>query len=199
MILTNGLLADGGYNIVFDWKVFFSQLFGFVVIVWFIVKYIVPPAKRMMNNAQNNIRKQLVESEQAAQRLTDAKTAYDSAVAEAKAELDRMRAEAREDADRIIAQMREAAAEEVERVRKQGRDQILQFRRQMIRDLEADLAAAMLALTEEKVREQISTPQARADSIEKFLEDLEALANSGEAAVKSGEATRGRQPERERN
>ncbi|MFE3060206.1 hypothetical protein [Nocardia sp. NPDC059239] len=112
------------------------------------------------------------------------------AVAEAQAELDRMREEARADADRIIAQMREAAAAEVERVRKQGRDQILQYRRQMIRDLEQDLAAAMLALTEEKVREQIGSPQARADSIEKFLEDLEALANSGEAAR--------RQPQTER-
>ncbi|MTE13666.1 F0F1 ATP synthase subunit B family protein [Nocardia aurantiaca] len=180
MILTDTHLAEGIYHITFDWPVFFSQLFGFAVIVWFVVKYVVPPVKRIMNNAQDQIRRQLEESEAAAQRLATAKAAYDNAVAEAQAELERMREEARADADRIILQMREAAAAEVERVRKQGRDQILQYRRQMIRDLEQDLAAAMLALTEEKVREQIGTPQARADSIEKFLEDLEALANSGE-------------------
>ncbi|MEV6100009.1 hypothetical protein [Nocardia sp. NPDC051981] len=190
MILTDTHLAEGIYNITFDWPVFFSQLFGFAVIVWFFVKYVVPPVKRIMNNAQDQIRRQLEESEAAAQRLATAKAAYDNAVAEAQAELDRMREEARADADRIIQQMREAAAAEVERVRKQGRDQILQYRRQMIRDLEQDLAAAMLALTEEKVREQIGSPQARADSIERFLEDLEALANSGEAAR--------RQPQTER-
>ncbi|MGV9662085.1 F0F1 ATP synthase subunit B family protein [Nocardia niigatensis] len=190
MILTDTHLAEGIYNITFDWPVFFSQLFGFAVIVWFVMKYVVPPVRRIMNNAQDQIRRQLEESEAAAERLATAKAAYDNAVAEAQAELDRMREEARADADRIILQMREAAAAEVERVRKQGRDQILQYRRQMIRDLEQDLAAAMLALTEEKVREQIGSPQARAESIEKFLEDLEALANSGEAAR--------RQPQTER-
>ncbi|WP_228566469.1 hypothetical protein [Nocardia sp. SYP-A9097] len=175
---TSGLLAEGIYNITFDWPVFFSQLFGFGVIIWIFVKYILPPLKRIMSKAQDTVRRQLEESEDAAVRLTDAKTAYDSAVAEAQAELERMRAEARADADRIIAQMREAAAAEVERVRRQGRDQILQYRRQLMRDLEADLSAAMLALTEEKVREQIGTPQARSESVERFLEDLEVLANS---------------------
>ncbi|MFE3189552.1 hypothetical protein ACFXHA_11130 [Nocardia sp. NPDC059240] len=181
MILNHALLAEGIYNIRFDWPVFFSQLFGFAVIVWFFAKYVVPPMKRIMNDAQNKIRRQLEESDAAADRLATAKAAYDNAVAEAQAELERMREEARIDADRIIAQMREVAATEVERVRKQGRDQILQYRRQMIRDLEVDLAAAMLALTEEKVREQLGSPQQRADSIDRFLEDLEALANSGEA------------------
>ncbi|MEV6066033.1 hypothetical protein AB0L82_05710 [Nocardia sp. NPDC052001] len=175
---TNGVLAEAIYDISFDWPVFFSQLFGFVVIVWIFVKYILPPLKKIMTKAQDTVRRQLEESADAADRLTDAKSAYDSAIAEAKAELERMRADARIDADRIIAQMREAAAEEVERVRKQGRDQILQYRRQLMRDLEADLSAAMLALTEEKVREQIGTPQARSESVERFLADLEALANS---------------------
>ncbi|WP_067700236.1 F0F1 ATP synthase subunit B family protein [Nocardia jejuensis] len=182
MILTDSILAEGVYDITFDWPVFFSQLFGFAVIVWFIVKYVVPPVKKIMTKAQDTVRRQLEESELAADRLSEAKASYDSAVAEAQAELQRMREEAREDADRIIAQMREAAAMEVERVRKQGRDQILQYRRQMIRDLENDLSAAMLALTEEKLREHVSTPEARSDSIEKFLADLEALANSSSEA-----------------
>lgn len=182
MILTDGIYAaEGLYDITFDWPVFLSQLFGFVVIVWFIVKYVAPPVKRIMNKAQDTVAKQLEESAQAATRLENAKAAYDSAMSEAQTELERMREEARVDADRIIAQMREAAAAEVERVRRQGRDQILQFRRQLIRDLEVDLSAAMLALTEEKVREHISTPQARSESIEKFLDDLEALANSAPA------------------
>ncbi|WP_233434161.1 F0F1 ATP synthase subunit B family protein [Nocardia yamanashiensis] len=182
MILTDdSYVAEGLYDITFDWPVFFSQLFGFVVIVWFIVKYVAPFVRKTMTKSQDIIRKQLEESAEAATRLENAKAAYDSAMSEAQAELERMREEARVDADRIIAQMREAAAAEVERVRRQGRDQILQFRRQLIRDLEVDLSAAMLALTEEKVREHISTPQARSESIEKFLDDLEALANSAPA------------------
>ncbi|BCK57431.1 hypothetical protein [Nocardia wallacei] len=175
----SGVLAEGVYDITIDWPVFLSQLFGFAVIIFVVVKWVVPPVKTLMARSQEVVRKQLEESEQAAVRLTEAKQAYDNAIAQAQAELEVLRADAKADAESIIAQMREAAAAEVERVRKQGRAQILQLRRQMIRDLETDLAAAMLELTEEKVRDRVSTPQAKSDSIERFLEDLEALANSG--------------------
>ncbi|MBB5918422.1 F-type H+-transporting ATPase subunit delta [Nocardia transvalensis] len=177
-----GVLAEGIYDITIDWPVFISQLFGFAVIVFVFVKWIVPPVKSLMERSQETVRKQLEESEEATTKLAEAKQAYDSALAQAQAELEVLRADARADAEFIIAQMRDAAAAEVDRVRKQGRAQILQLRRQMIRDLETDLAAAMLELTEEKVRDQVSTPRAKSESIEKFLEDLEALANSGPGA-----------------
>lgn len=175
----SGVLAEGIYDITIDWPVFLSQLFGFAVIVFVAVKWIVPPVKTLMARSQETVRKQLEESEQAAVQLTEAKQAYDNALAQAQAELETLRADAQTDAKFIVAQMREAAAAEVERVRKQGRARILQLRRQMVSDLETDLAAAMLELTEEKVRDRVSTPQAKSDSIERFLEDLEALANSG--------------------
>ncbi|WP_227979800.1 hypothetical protein [Nocardia spumae] len=179
MIHTNGgVLAAGGYQITFDWPVFFSQLFGFVVIILIVVKWVVPPVKRLMAKSQDAIAKQLADSDHAATQLDEAKRSYENALTEAHAELEQIRADARADAEYIVAQMREAAAAEVERVRRQGRDQVAQLRRQMVRDLETDLAAAMLAITEEKVRDQVSTPQAKSESIERFLEDLEILANS---------------------
>ncbi|AHH21507.1 putative ATP synthase subunit b [Nocardia nova SH22a] len=179
MIHTNGgVLAAGGYEITFDWPVFFSQLFGFAVIIFVFVKWIWPPLKRLMAKSQDAIAKQLEDSDHAATQLEQAKQSYENALTEAHTELEQIRADARADAEFIVAQMREAAAAEVERVRRQGRDQIAQLRRQMVRDLETDLAAAMLAITEEKVRDQVDTPEAKSESIERFLEDLEILANS---------------------
>ena len=178
MDTSGGVLAAGGYQITFDWPVFFSQLFGFAVIVFIIWKWVVPPVKRLMAKSQDAIAKQLTESDHAAQQLEEAKRSYANAITEAHTELEQIRADARADAEYIVAQMREAAAAEVERVRRQGRDQVAQLRRQMVRDLETDLAAAMLAITEEKVRDQVATPEAKSDSIERFLEDLEILANS---------------------
>lgn len=148
-------------QITFDWPVFFSQLFGFAVIVFIIWKWVVPPVKRLMAKSQDAIAKQLTESDHAAQQLEEAKRSYANAITEAHTELEQIRADARADAEYIVAQMREAAAAEVERVRRQGRDQVAQLRRQMVRDLETDLAAAMLAITEEKVRDQVATPEAR--------------------------------------
>jgi|GEM_PF-4283604 len=181
MTNTSGVLAAGPYHITFDWPVFFSQLFGFAVIVFIFVKWLLPPIKRMMTKSQDVIARQLDESTKAADRLDEAKRSYDNALAEAQTELERLRADARADADHIIAQMREAASAEVERVRKQGRDQIGQLHRQMVRDLQAELVTNMLDRTEERVRQQVATLQAKSDSVEKFLEDLEVMAN-GQAA-----------------
>lgn len=171
------VLAEG-YDITFDWPVFFSQLFGFVVIVFIFWKWIAPPVKRLMAKQTDAVAKQLSESEHATAQLEEAKRSYADAVTEAQTELDQIRADAHADAEYIVAQMREAAAAEVERVRRQGREQVAQIRRQMVRDLETDLAAAMLEITEEKVRDQVGTPEAKSESIERFLEDLEILANS---------------------
>lgn len=181
MTNTSGVLASGPYHITFDWPVFFSQLFGFAVIIFIFVKWIWPPLKRVMAKSQDKIAHQLEESTKAAERLDEAKNSYDNALVEAQVELERLRADARADADHIIVQMREAATAEVERVRKQGRDQIAQLHRQMVRDLQAELVTNMLDRTEERVRQQLATLQSKADSVDKFLEDLEVMAN-GQAA-----------------
>jgi F-type H+-transporting ATPase subunit b len=183
MNLESGILAEvandtGIYHITFDWPVFFSQLFGFACIVFVIVKWVTPPIKRMMTKAQDTIQKQIEQSEQAATRLAEAKQAYDSALAQAQAELAQLREDAHADAERIVARMREAADAEVARVRKHGRDQIAQMRTQLIRDLKVDLSATVLARTEDKVRYQLSSTYVVTGSIDKFLEDLEAMANA---------------------
>ncbi len=178
---TTDVLAADVFHISFDWPVFISQLVGFAVIIFVFVRWIVPPLKRMMARSQDTIARQIDESGKAATRLEEAKRAYDSALVDAQVELERMRSDARADADHIIAQMREAADAEVERVRKQGRDQISQLHRQLVRDLQTELVTNMLDRTEERVREQLASLQSKSDSVDRFLEDLEVMAN-GQAA-----------------
>ncbi|KAA8880037.1 hypothetical protein F3087_42265 [Nocardia colli] len=179
MTPSSDILAEGIYQIHFEWQVFFSQLFGFAVIIWVIVKYVAPPVKKMMVKAQNDIRKQIEENEQAAARLSKAKQVYDEGMAEAKAELAQLLEDAHADAEDIVVKMREAAAAEVERVGKQGRDQIELMRRQLIRDLKADFSKQVMAHTTESVREQVQSPQIKSDAVERFLDDLQAMANTG--------------------
>lgn len=177
MIDSSVVLAANPYHITWDWSVFLSQLVGFAVIVFAIVKWVVPPVKGMMVRAQDTVRKQIEESEQATARLTAAKQRYDAALAEAQTELESMRADAHADAEFIIEKLREVAATEVERVRRQGRDQVLQLRRQLVHDLQYNLTIAMVDRTEERVRATVNSPQAQSDSIDRFLEDLDTLAD----------------------
>ncbi|MEU7137971.1 hypothetical protein ABZ942_00825 [Nocardia sp. NPDC046473] len=179
MTPSSDILAEGIYQIHFEWQVFVSQLFGFAVIIWVFVKYLLPIVKRMMAKAQGDIRKQIEENEQAAARLSRAKQVYDEGLAEAKAELAQLIEDAHADADAIVVKMRETAAAEVERVGKQGRDQIELMRRQLIRDLKADFTKQVMTHTTESVREQVQSPQIKSDAVERFLDDLQAMANTG--------------------
>lgn len=181
MIHNDILAREGFFDITFDWPVFFSQLFGFALIVYAFIKWGAPWVKGIMSKAQDTVAKQIEESSQAADRLIEAKKAYDNALAEATAELERLREDARVDAEHILEKMRQAATDEVARVRRQGRDSVVLFHKQVIRDLEADLLNTIVARTEEKVRDQVSSPRAKADSIERVLGDLESAADSATA------------------
>ena len=51
---------------------FIGQLIGFAVIVWIIVKYVVPPVRRLMTDQKETVRTQLEDSAKAAKRLAAA-------------------------------------------------------------------------------------------------------------------------------
>ena len=95
---------------------FIGQLIGFLVILWIIWRYVVPPVRRMMANQQEAVRNQLDESAKAAQRLAEADKFHAERVAEAKAEAKHITEEARVDAERIaealLAEMRDLLSRE---------------------------------------------------------------------------------------
>ncbi|MGV9410013.1 F0F1 ATP synthase subunit B family protein [Nocardia sp. NPDC003693] len=159
-----GRLSLGGHIIV-------------AVVLGASMKSVVPPVRTVVESARGAIRRRLADAEAPTDQLVDVKAAYDSALAEARAELDGMRADARADAESILEQMRQAAAEEVDRIRRRG-ELILYSSEQRVRDLETDLSAALVDLAGEGAREPADDRRPRSESVERFLDGLEALANS---------------------
>lgn len=157
-------------------SVFIGQLVGFAVIVFVLWKYVAPPVRKLMTKQQDEVQKQLEESEQAAERLEKAKAAHAEAVASARSEAARIREEARADAQRILAQMREQADAEVERIKQHGREQVGLQRQALIRQLQADLGSAAVGGADKIVRERLSDPDEQSHSVDRFLDELEAMA-----------------------
>ena len=65
---------------------FIGQLIGFAVIVWLVVKYVVPPVRTMMQKQQDAVRAALAESASAAQKLESADEEHAKAVEDARTE-----------------------------------------------------------------------------------------------------------------
>ncbi len=157
---------------------FIGQLIGFAVIAWLVWRYVVPPVRRLMTAQQEAVRKQLEESAEAKEQLAKAEKAHGKALEEAKAEAKDVVEEARVDSERIIEQLRTQADAEVERVKIQGQQQIQLLRAQLVRQLRQDLGTESVGRANELVRDHVSDADRRSATVDRFLDELDAMAPS---------------------
>ena len=175
---------------------FIGQLVGFAVIVFLVVRYVVPPVRRMMANQQETVRKQLEDSADAKKRLDEAQDAHEKAVERAKAEAKQITEEARADAERIVEQLHAQADAEVERIKVQGAQQVQLLRAQLVRQLRGDLGAESVSRAGELVREHVADADAQAATVDRFIDELDAMAPS-EAVIEDRATARLRAASRE--
>jgi ATP synthase F0 subunit b/ATP synthase F1 delta subunit len=175
---------------------FIGQLVGFAVIVYIVWRYVVPPVRRMMANQQETVRKQLEDSAEAKKRLTEAEKAHEKAVEQAKAEAKQVTEEARVDAQRLIEQLHAQADAEVERIKVQGAQQIQLLRAQLVRQLRQDLGAESVRRAGDLVSEHVSDPDSRSATVDRFIDELDAMAPS-EAVIEDRASARLRAASRE--
>lgn len=156
--------------------IFLGQLVGFGLIVFLLVRFVVPPVRRLMAAQQESVRQQLAEAAAAADRLATADQAHADAVARAKTEAQRVTEEAHTDAERIGAQLRTQADAEVERIKVQGTAQVQLLRAQLVRELRADLGDESVRRAGELVRDHVSDPGRQSATVDRFLDELDAMA-----------------------
>jgi len=157
---------------------FIGQLVGFAVIVLLVWRYVVPPVRKLMADRQNTVRQQLDDAAAAADRLAEASRAHSKAVDDAKAEAQRVTEEAQSDAERIAEQMHAQADSEVERIKVQGAKQVELLRAQLVRQLRQDLGAESVRRAGELVRDYVADPSQQSATVDRFLDDLDAMAPS---------------------
>lgn len=157
-------------------SIFIGQLVGFAIIVWLLVKFVVPPVRKLMADQQESVRRELEEAAAAAARLTEAGQAHSTALANASAEAKRVTAEAHSDAERIAEQLRSQAGVEAERVKNTGGQQVGLMRAQLIRELRSGLGAEAVERAGELVRAYVADPQRQSATVDRFLDELDAMA-----------------------
>jgi len=157
---------------------FIGQLVGFVVILWLVWRYVVPPVRKLMGDRQDTVRQQLADSKTAAERLAEASKAHEKAKKDAKAEAKRVTEEAKSDAKRIAEQLSEQADSDAERIKVQGAKQVELLRAQQVRQLRQDFGAESVRRAGELVRGFVSDSDQRSATVDRFLDDLDEMAPS---------------------
>ena len=155
---------------------FIGQLIGFAAIVLLVWRYVVPPVRNMMTARQDTVRQQLKDSEKAAERLTESTAAHSKAVEAAKSDAAQVVDEAKVDAERITEQLQAQAEIEAARIKTQGARQAELLRAQLSRQLRLELGHESVRQAEELVRNYIADAEQQSATVDRFLDELDAMA-----------------------
>jgi ATP synthase F0 subunit b len=175
------VLADS--NFLVPNATFIAELVAFVVILWVLYKYVVPPVQKAMRERQEMVRTQVEESRQAREQLEQAQAEYQRALGEARTEAAKIRESARADAQRIVDEARAQAQGEAERVRQRSEEQLATQRQQVVNELRAEIGKLAVTLAGRVVGESLEDEGRQQRTVDRFLDELDQMADStGEAA-----------------
>ncbi len=180
--------GGGGSNFLIPNATFFAELVIFLAVLWVIWRYVVPPVKRAMKQRQDMVRTQIEESKDASERLSAAERKYQEALDEARTEAAKIREGARAEAQRIKEEMRDQADREVAGIRQRGEEQLATQREQIVRELRSEIGTLAVTLSERIVGESLADESQRSATVDRFLDELEAMsATDGQPTATTGE------------
>ena len=176
------LIAPMESNFLVPNGTFIVELIAFVIILFVLGKYVVPPINKAMADRQASIRKQFDELAQAKADANAAEESYKAQLADARHEAAKIREDAREQGAQIVADLRKQAQEEADRITAHARAQLEAERLQIVAQLRTEVGTMATTLAERIVGESLEDDERRSRTVERFLvslEDDEATSSSG--------------------
>ena len=152
---------------------FIAEVIAFVIIIWVLAKYVVPPINKAMEDRQAAIRKQFAELDEAKADAREAEAEYKEQLNNAKHEAARIREEAREQGAQIVQDARERAGTEADRIIEHAHAQIEADRKAAFASLRRDVGSLATTLAGRIVGESMDDDERQGRVVERFLADLE--------------------------
>ena len=152
---------------------FLFEIISFLIIMYVLWKWVLPPINKAMTDRQEKIKAQF---DEAAQLKADAEATEkenQAQLADARAEASRIREEAREQGAQIIVQHREQAQVEAERITSNAQAQLEVERAQALSQLKGEVGAIATSLAGRIVGESLEDDKRQKRSVERFIAELE--------------------------
>lgn len=166
-----------------------AEIFGFLVVLAVLYRYIRPPLRAAMAARQAAIRAQFEEAREAKEQAEAAEARYARSISGAQTEAEQIKESSRDQGRQIVEEMRAKAEQEAERIAERGRQQLLADRDALVRRLRAEMGALAVQLADRIVRDALSDRDRQSATVERFLDDLEQRSAAAPApASPAGEA-----------
>ncbi|WP_395657665.1 F0F1 ATP synthase subunit B [Nocardioides sp.] len=152
---------------------YFVELAAFLLLLFLLGKYVIPPINRAMTARQDAIRAEFAELDEAKSGAQAAEEEFKSQIADARHEAARIREEAREQGAQIIAEMREQANVEAARIVEHAHAQIEADRKAAMAQLRGEVGTLATTLAGRIVGESLDDDARQSRVVDRFLADLE--------------------------
>src|SRR4029079_5592050 len=150
------------------------ELFAFLLLLFLLGKYVIPPINRAMTARQEAIRAEFAQLDEAKSEAVAAEEEFKSQIADARHEAARIREEAREQGAAIIAEMREQAQTEAARIVEHAHAQVEADRKAAVTSLRAEVGTLATDLAGRIVGEALEDQARQSRVVDRFLAELEA-------------------------
>ncbi len=183
------LAAEKSSNFLVPNATLLVELVAFLVILWILGRFVVPPIQRAITERGEAIRAQFEEAREAKERAEAAEAEYKAALERVRAEAAQIREEAREQGRQLIEEQKAKAQAEADRELTHGHQHLTTERNSLAQELRAGVGELGVELASRIVGESLADEAREARWVEEFLAlgDV-AAAEPSVSAAKSGES-----------
>lgn len=125
---------------------FFVELIIFLIVLFVMWRYILPPILTAMQERADRVRRTAEERQEAMDKLAAAEQRYSEALAGARAEAGEIRGEARTEGQRVLSELRGQAEQEANAIRERGAAELAWQRERAMRELQPHVNGLAAAL-----------------------------------------------------
>jgi F-type H+-transporting ATPase subunit b len=150
--------------------------FGIVVLLWF--KLLAPRFEQVFRARREAIEGGIERAEAMQAEAQAALEQYRAQLAEARSEAAQIRDQARAEGEQILQELRAQAQEESARIVARGEEQLAASRQQVVTELRTQIGALAVDLAGRVVGESLAEDARRRGTVDRFLDELEAMAAS---------------------
>jgi F-type H+-transporting ATPase subunit b len=171
----------GSSNFLVPNATFFVELIAFLIVVFVLGKWVLPPIAKAMDQRQGTIRQALTDAEEAKRSAAEAEAEYKRVIGEARSEARAVVEEASKVAETMRAERREQAEAEYQRIVGSARAEIDAQTRRASEELRQQAADLAITVAERVIGEGIDEQTHRA-LIDRSIAEVEAqTASTGSA------------------
>jgi F-type H+-transporting ATPase subunit b len=162
----------------------------FAILFFVLVKFVVPRFEQVFRARREAIEGGIERAEAMQVEARAALDQYRAQLAEARNEAAQIRDQARAEGQQILEELRRQAQEESSRIVARGEEQLVSARQQVVNELRGQIGTLAVQLAGQIVGESLADDARRRGTVDRFLEELDSMATSGDGYGAARRTTR---------